>query len=347
MALLKVTSPHAHHPVNKTGWVMQQVLLATLPGIAVITWFFGWGTLVNLVWASLLALGLEAGVLLLRRRPLGFYLGDCSALVTAWLLAIALPPYAPWWLVSIGIAFAILIAKHLYGGMGYNPFNPAMVGYVVLLISFPVQMTTWPEARGVSEAALPGLLQAFQLNFGLTDRAALDAFTGATALDLFAQNKTLLVKDLWANPVFGQFGAHGQEWVNAAFLLGGLYLLARRIFTWHAPVCFLLALSLCAAAGYDGGSAASGGSPLMHLFSGATMLGAFFIVTDPVTSATSNRGRMVYGACIGVLVYAIRHWGNYPDAVAFSVLLMNFAAPLVDYYTQPRTYGHTEARKKP
>jgi len=343
MALLRVTSPHAHHPANKTGWVMLQVLAATIPGIAVITWFFGWGTIVNILWASLLAVTLEAAFLKLRNRPVGFYLKDYSALVTAWLLAIALPPYAPWWIVAVGIAFAILIAKQLYGGMGYNPFNPAMIGYVVLLISFPVQMTSWAEPRGVANADLPGLLQAFQINFGLIDRSVLDGITGATALDLFAQNKTLKVDELWANPIFGNIGGHGQEWVNAAFLLGGLVLLARRIFTWHAPVCFLLALALAATLGYDDGSAASGGSPLMHLFTGATMLGAFFIITDPVTSAVSNRGRMVYGACIGILVYSIRHWGNYPDAVAFSVLLMNFAAPLIDHYTQPRTYGHDKA----
>ncbi|HEY9035189.1 MAG TPA: electron transport complex subunit RsxD [Pseudomonadales bacterium] len=345
MALLRVTSPHAHHPMNKTGWVMLQVLFALLPGIATITWFFGWGTIVNIVWASVLAVSLEAIVLKLRKRSLRFYLGDFSALVTAWLLAIALPPYAPWWLVTVGIAFAILIAKHLYGGMGYNPFNPAMVGYVVLLISFPLQMTTWAEPRGVAGADLPNFLQALQLNFGLVDRTVLDGITGATALDLFAQNKTLQVSELWLNPIYGAIGGHGQEWINAAFLLGGLVLLARRIFTWHAPVCFLLALTLAAAAGYDSGSAASGGSPLMHLFTGATMLGAFFIVTDPVTSAVSNRGRMIYGACIGVLVYSIRHWGNYPDAVAFSVLLMNFAAPLIDNYTQPRTYGHKPVEK--
>lgn len=344
MALLRVTSPHAHHPTNKTGWVMLQVLAATIPGIAAITWFFGWGTVVNILWASTLAVALEATFLSLRKRPLGFYLKDCSALVTAFLLAIALPPYAPWWLVAVGVAFAILIAKQLYGGMGYNPFNPAMVGYVVLLISFPLQMTSWAEPRGVAGAALPNLLEAFQLNFGLVDRAPLDAVTGATALDVFKQNNTATVSELWAaNPVFGHFGAHGQEWVNAAFLAGGLLLLARRIFTWHAPVCFLLALTIMSAAFYDGGSAASGGSPWLHLFSGATMLGAFFIVTDPVTSATSNRGRMIYGACIGLLVYVIRVWGNYPDAVAFSVLLMNFAAPLIDHYTLPRTYGHDKA----
>ena len=132
---------------------------------------------------------------------------------------------------------------------------------------------------------------------------------------------------------------------NLGFLAGGLFLLYKRVFTWHAPVAMLVALFLISGIFYDGGSSASGGSPVLHLLSGATMLGAFFIVTDPVTSAVSNRGRLIYGAAIGVLVYLIRTWGNYPDAVAFAVLLLNFAAPFIDYYTLPRTYGHTKARR--
>jgi electron transport complex protein RnfD len=261
--------------------------------------------------------------------------------VTALLLAIALPPGSPWWLVTIGTAFAIVIAKHLYGGLGCNPFNPAMAGYVVLLISFPLEMTRWmaPAAAGIT--ATPGPLEAMQASLGLLDAARLDALTMATPLDVLRQNQSLLMAELWQrNPQFGRLGGAGWEWVNAGFLAGGIYLLARRIFTWHAPLAMLGALALMAAIFHDGGSAASGGSPLFHLFTGATMFGAFFIVTDPVTSAASNRGRLVFGASIGVLVYLIRHWGSYPDAVAFAVLLMNFAAPLLDHYTQPRTYGH-------
>ncbi len=335
MALIRVTSPHAHGPLS-TARVMQYVLLATVPGIVVLTHFFGFGTLVNILWGSLVALACEALALRLRGRPLAFYLGDCSALVTATLLCIALPPYSPWWLIAIGIASSILLAKHLYGGLGYNPFNPAMVGYVVLLISFPVQMTAWAPPRGVGE--VPGLLEALQACF---TPGSFDAVTMATPLDILKQNDSLLIEDLWvANPQFGRWGGVGWEWVNIAFLAGGLWLLYQRVFTWHAPVAMLAALALLAAIFNDGGSAASGGSPLFHLLSGATMFGAFFIVTDPVTSAVSVRGRLIYGALIGVLVYIIRVRGNYPDAVAFAVLIMNFAAPFVDHYTQPRTYGH-------
>jgi Na+-translocating ferredoxin:NAD+ oxidoreductase subunit D len=335
LSLVRITSPHAHGS-QRTARVMQKVLLATAPGVVALTWFFGFGTLVNIAWGCLVALACEALALTLRRRPVRFYLGDCSALVTATLLCIALPPYSPWWLIVVGIASSILLAKHLYGGLGYNPFNPAMAGYVILLISFPVQMTTWAPPRGVG--ATPGLLQALQACFL---PGAFDGVTMATPLDIMRQNNSLLMEDLWAqNPQFGRWAGVGWEWVNLAFLAGGAWLLQQRVFTWHAPLAMLAALTLLAALFYDGGSSASGGSPLFHLLSGATMFGAFFIVTDPVTSAVSVRGRLVYGALIGALVYIIRVRGNYPDAVAFAVLLMNFAAPFIDQYTQPRVYGH-------
>ncbi|MEM9257378.1 MAG: electron transport complex subunit RsxD [Pseudomonadota bacterium] len=338
MALLRITSPHAHSALT-TQRVMASVLLATLPGIVVLTHFFGFGTIVNILWGTLVAVVCEAVALKLRGRPLGFYLGDLSAVVTAVLLAIALPPYSPWWLIAVGMASSILLAKHFYGGLGYNPFNPAMVGYVVLLISFPVQMTAWAPPRGVGE--VPGLLEALRACFL---PATYDGVTMATPLDLMRQNTSQLVDDLWLqNTQFGRWAGVGWEWASLAFLAGGAWLLYMRIFTWHAPVAMLISVAVLAAIFYDGGSSASGGSPLFHLLSGATIFGAFFIVTDPVTSAVSVRGRLVYGALIGVLVYTIRVRGNYPDAVAFAILIMNFAAPFIDHYTQPRTYGNSKA----
>ncbi|MBQ0718863.1 MAG: electron transport complex subunit RsxD [Gammaproteobacteria bacterium] len=343
MALTRNSSPHAHGP-RSTQWVMQQVLIATVPGLIVLTSFFGIGTIINILIASITAIGCEAAVLKLRQRPIGFYLRDYSALVTAVLLGLALPPLAPWWLAVTGTAFAIIIAKHLYGGMGFNPFNPAMIGYVVLLISFPLQMSAWLAPSGLvidgTVAATPGLRDALQIVFAGN---AIDGFTAATPLDAFKHNSGLLVENFYQQtPQFnqGRWAGFGWEWVNIAFLLGGCYLLGRKVFTWHAPVGMLGGLTLMALFNYDGGSSASNGSIIFHLLSGATMFGAFFIVTDPVTSATSNRGRLIYGALIGVILFLIRSWGNYPDALAFGVLLMNFAAPFIDYYTPPRTYGH-------
>ncbi|WP_096084672.1 electron transport complex subunit RsxD [Agaribacterium haliotis] len=348
------SSPHAHSArLATSNNVMQQVLLATVPGIVALSWNFGPGTLINIVLCSLFCLSFEAAFLKLRGRNALFYIKDCSALVTAFLLGIALPAYAPWWLLVVGCFFAIVVAKQLYGGLGYNPFNPAMVAYVVLLISFPVEMTRWALDAGTLsslsgvDAALPNLSQALQLVFTGHAPSLADGWTAATPLDVVKQSQGLTLDQLYQNQaIFNSavFAGGGWEWVNIAFLLGGLYLLYKGVFTWHAPVAMLVSLLLLSALFYDGGSSASKGSPLFHLFSGATMFGAFFIVTDPVSSAVSTKGRLIYGACIGALVFVIRAWGNYPDAVAFAVLLMNFAAPFIDYYTLPRTYGHKKAQ---
>lgn len=336
MSLLVVSSPHAHGPLSTTA-VMRTVLLATIPGVATLVYFFGPGVLINLLFCGVTALLCESLALRLRGQPLRPFLSDLSALVTATLLAIALPPYSPWWLLLVGTASSILVAKHLYGGLGYNPFNPAMVGYVVLLISFPLQMSSWAPPRPLVDE-LPTLLEALRACFS---PASFDAVTMATPLDVLRQNEGELLSDLFARHAqIGSYAGLGWGWVNAAFLAGGAYLLYRRIFTWHAPVSMLISLALLSAIFYDSGSSASGGSPVFHLFSGATMFGAFFIVTDPVSSAVSNRGRVIFGALIGVLVYLIRTLGNYPDAIAFAVLIMNFAAPFIDHYTQPTTYGH-------
>jgi electron transport complex protein RnfD len=338
MAFIKLSSPHTH-AATSTSQVMQNVLLATVPGLIALTVFFGPGVLLNVLLACTSAVAFEAAALSLRNRPVAFYLKDYTALVTAVLLGLALPPYCPWWLVVLGVFFAIIVAKHLFGGMGYNPFNPAMVGYVVLLISFPLEMSQWAAPKGVA-GEVPGLLAALQEKFF---GSGLDGYTAATPLDVLKQNAGLLVNALYQQePVLnqGRWAGAGWEWVNISFLLGGGYLLYKRIFTWHAPVAMLVTLGFLSALFYDGGSSASAGSPLFHWLSGGTMFGAFFILTDPVTSAVSKRGRLIFGAGAGAIIFVIRAWGNYPDGIAFAVLLMNFAAPFIDYYTLPRTYGH-------
>ena len=334
MSLLRVTSPHASG-LKKVSEVMRDVLLATVPGILVMTWFFGPGTLINLILGGSVALAVEYGVMALRGRDPRVAISDLSVLVTATLLCIALPPYAPWWLIVIGVLTAVLLGKQVFGGLGYNPFNPAMVGYVVLLISFPVQMSSWAVPRELG--AVPGIAEALQRVFL---PGSIDALTGATPLDLLRQNTGLLFDDLMkTRPELSGWAGVGWFEVNLAFLAGGLWLLYRRVFTWHAPIAMLATLALCALMGFDGGSSQSGGSALFHLFSGASMFAAFFIITDPVSSAVSNRGRLIFGALIGLLVYLIRVLGNYPDAVAFAVLILNFCAPFIDHYTQPTVYG--------
>jgi len=344
MALINITSPHTHGPLD-TGQVMRLVLYATLPGLFTLGYFFGVGVFFNVLIASASALVFEAAILKLRKRLIGFYLRDYSALVTAFLLALSLPPYCPWWLVVTGSFCAIVLAKQLYGGMGLNPFNPAMVAYVILLVSFPIPMTQWATPATMDSHHIPGIIEAFNKIF-LGQQ--IDGYASATILDIVKQNTSVSLDELYqTEPLFkqGYFASAGWEWVNIAFLIGGLFLLYKKIFTWHAPLSMLIALALMAIIFYDNGSSHSGGSPLYHLLSGATMLGAFFIVTDPVTSAVSKKGRIIYGASVGILIYVIRVWGKgYPDGVAFAVLFLNFAAPFIDYYTTPRTYGHTKAR---
>lgn len=337
MALLTKSSPHVHSK-NSTQKVMLKVMLATLPGLVVLTAFFGWGTLINIMLAMLTAVACEALILKLRKRPALPYLKDYSALLTGLLLGLALPPFAPFWVTISASAFAIVMAKQLYGGLGQNPFNPAMAGYALVLVSFPVQMTTtWALSFQMSGHELLPLVDTLSVIFAGVPIA--DGFSGATPLDAYKNLiATGLATDVLATSTFNGWLNGGWEWVNIAFLLGGIWLVWQRLITWHIPVAILLALAICSLVlGFDEDLY----TPLrLHLFSGATMLGAFFIATDPVSAAGTPRGKLIYGALIGVLIYVIRTWGSYPDAVAFSVLLMNFAAPFIEAYTKPRTYGH-------
>lgn len=336
------SSPHIHGPASVTH-TMLRVVYALLPAIAASLWFFGWGILVNMLIAIGTALVSEAAILALRKRPILITLQDGSALLTAMLLAFALPPLAPWWLVFVGTAFAIIFAKQLYGGLGFNPFNPAMVGYVLLLVSFPQEMTSWAAPYLLRGAEL-SLWQTLQLSLTgqLPAGVAMDALTSATALDTMKIQLGLAqtVSEIRSGPIFGQFGGTGWEAVNFMLLCGGLWLIWRGIIGWQGPLGMLGALTvmsllfhLMAPDQYAG--------PLFHLASGGAMLGAFFIITDPVSGATSLRGQLVFGIGVGILTYIIRTWGSFPDGIAFAVLLMNMAAPTIDYYTQPRVYGHS------
>jgi electron transport complex protein RnfD len=256
---------------------------------------------------------------------------DGSALVSATLLALALPPYCPWWLTVSAAAFGLFFGKHLYGGVGRNPFNPAMLGFALASVTFPQQMTHWPSSHGMD--FLAGLQQVFGFNLGQTP----DAWAQATALDSLRINKSLTMDELFAgNPAFGHFGGRGVEWVNLAFLAGGAFLLQRRVFSWHAPVGMLASLFVISLLCWNGSGSDSHGSPLFHLLTGASMLGAFFIVTEPVSGAKNPTARLLFGAGVGLLTYLIRTWGGYPDGVAFAVLLMNLCVPALERFAASR-----------
>ncbi len=341
MKFHRAASPHLTPPRDVTS-VMRLVLWALLPGTAVLTLFFGIGVLSNLVIATLLCVSLEALALRLRNRPAVFVLGDGSALVTAWLLGLALPPLSPWWLIATASVFAIVVAKHLYGGLGHNPFNPAMVGYAAVLVSFPAEMTAWIQASlwNLSPAAVGAGLEAV-----LWGESAnrVDGVTAATALNVLKSeiHAGRMLSELSVDRAFGVLGGHGSEWAALAFLSGGLWLLREGVIDWRIPLstlgAFLLVATLFWAVDTERWA-----SPLFHLFSGATLLGAFFVATDPVSASTTPSGRLYYGAGIGILTYVIRAWSGYPDGFAFAVLMMNFAAPAIDHLTRPRIYGHRQ-----
>jgi electron transport complex protein RnfD len=281
---------------------------------------------------------LESIMLKFRARPVGRFLLDGSALVTAALIALALPTLTPWWVTATACLFAIVFAKHLYGGLGYNVFNPAMVGYVVALISFPQHLASWPAPDMAPDWATS--IQFFM--WGQVPAEMPDAWSGATPLDTIKiqLGQMLTMREILATPGFGWLAGRGWEWINLAALAGGIWLLTSHVIRWHIPVAMLGTMGLLYLAFYLM-DASTHPSPLLGLLSGGTMLGAFFVATDPVTAATSDRGRLIYGAGIGALSFVIREYGAFPDGIAFAVLLMNMAAPLIDRYTLARVYGRS------
>ena len=357
--MFKLTSsPHVHSG-KLTARIMLWVIVAMLPAVAVMVFYFGFGVLIQSALAVGFALLLEFLVTLLRRKPKLFYISDFSVILTALILAVAIPPYAPYWIILIGTFCAVILGKHVYGGLGQNLFNPAMVGYVVLLISFPLQMTTWlPPIQLLSEP--PTLADAYSLIFsGVTTdgfslhqlTASIDGITQATPLDALktgAKNSEYSLSNISISPIFSAVLPLGDRellegigWtqVNIAFLSGGLLLVWKKIIHWQIPLAFLTALSVIS---FFAWFTPFGASPLWHLFSGAAMFGAFFIATDPVTASITPKGKLVFGALTGALVGIIRIYGNYPDAVAFAVLLGNICVPLIDHYTRPRVSGHNK-----
>jgi electron transport complex protein RnfD len=349
---------------------MQTLLYALLPGIFASLWFFGFGILINIAIAITFAVLAEAAMLRLRNRVSRTHLSDRSALVTALLFAIAIPPGSPWWLVALGIVFAIVIAKHLYGGLGQNPFNPAMCGYAMLLLAFPLEMTGWhipfevingpltvdnlgipaltAERELLSPLSWGGFKQALLLAFPFAASGAIDisefvdGLAMATPLIEFkmAGKSALLAARESGVSLFARESETAWEIINISYLLGGLFLLYKRIISWHIPLAIISTVFVLAALFYAPGHVAIYGTPYLHLFGSATMIGAFFIATDPVSAATTRPGKLVYGIIIGVSIYSIRVWGSYLDSIAFAVLFGNFCAPILDQYCRPRIFGH-------
>jgi len=335
MKFSTTVAPHLPSP-HTVAQQMLPVLWALLPAILMSLLCFGGSILIQLSLASLTALFVEASVLALRKNSIKQGLGDFSAVITAVLLALSIPLLAPWWLIVIGTLFALGVGKHVYGGLGYNLFNPAMVGYVFLLISFPQPMTAWLAF----DAPALSLSQTWQLIFFEQPPAHFDALSRATPLDVIKTHLRLSqpLIQIQLQPVFGWLAGKSYQWVALAYLGGGVWLIKQKIIGWQIPAALLGSLVFLATLGFIYNSEQFS-SPLFHLIAGSTLFGAFFIATDPVTAATSSRGRWFYGGLIGVLLYCIRTWGGYPDGMAFAVLLANLAVPVIDYYSKPPVYG--------
>ena len=338
-------APH-WSPQTNVASMMLQVLAALTPAALAHVWYFGPGFIFNLLVAGIFAVAGEAFMMWVRGRPPEAALADYSALVTAALLAFALPSLTPWWVTATGALFGIVVAKHLYGGLGFNIFNPAMAGYVIILVTFPMYLNLWIAPRmGDIDYQHLTIVQTlvFTLTGNLPDALGYDAVSRATPLDVMKSglNNMATAIEIRTNPVMGDFGGRGWEWIGNFLAFGGFWLLIRKIIRWQIPAGVGLGLLGPAMLMYLLDPGTSPG-PGFHLFAGATILCAFFVATDPVSAATSPKGRIIYGVGIGFLIWCIRRWGSYADGVAFAVLIMNMAVPAIDYLTRPRIVGHGE-----
>lgn len=335
-------SPHAHAPIS-VNRVMALVMLALTPATLFGFWLYGWPAINVWVMSLLAALLGEALVLRLQQRAVRPVLMDGSGLLTAWLLALSLPPWAPWWIAVLGSLFAVIISKQLYGGLGQNPFNPAMAARVMLLISFPMEMTTWVAPAPLGSIHAPGWLEGLAVTFTGSQ------VDGMASASLLGHVKTEFTRGIGLEQALSGYyapldallgsraGSLGET--AALFLLaGGLFLMFKRIIAWHAPVAMLIGVVVPALI-FSAVSPAHYAGPLYHLLSGGLMLGAFFIITDPVTSPNTATGQFIFGLGCGLLTWIIRTWGGYPEGVAFAVMLMNAATPIIDHYVKPRIYG--------
>jgi electron transport complex protein RnfD len=335
-------SPHAHAPVS-IAKVMGTVLLALTPATLFGFWLYGWPA-INLWAVSLIAAIVgEAVVVNMQGRAVRPVLMDGSGILTAWLLAVSLPPFAPWWIAVLGSLFAVIIGKQVFGGLGQNVFNPAMAARVMLLISFPLEMTSWVAPAPLGSAQAPGLLDSLRITF------LSQPLDGMASASLLGHVKTEFTRGVGLDQALAGYYAPfdalvgsraGSMGETAAVLLlaGGLFLIARRIITWHAPVAMLLGVVVPALI-FNSINPNHYAGPMYHLLSGGLMLGAFFIVTDPVTSPNTSTGQIIFGLGCGLMTWIIRTWGGYPEGVAFAVMLMNTLTPLIDQYVKPRIYG--------
>ena len=315
MKLILSSSPHAHAK-NSVSSMMRDVILALLPAAGCAVWFFGMRAVWLIAVCIATAVVTEALCRLMMRRENS--IGDLSAVLTGLLLALNLPPDLPLWMAVAGSVFAITVAKQAFGGLGYNPFNPALSARAFMLISFTGAMTTWSYPVGCETVAATGA-------------TPVEAVTCATPLALIKRGDAAQL-DVLKNLLFGSAAGCIGETCAVALLIGALYLLVRRVITWHIPVSFLATVFVFA-------FLKGGVPPVFHVLSGGAILGACFMATDYVTSPITAKGKLVFGVGCGLLTMCIRSGGGYPEGVSFAILIMNAVTPLINRFTQPKPFG--------
>lgn len=352
--LIVSTSPHFRSK-DSIQKIMFLVILALLPSAAAGVYYFGFPALKVIVLSVVTAVLTE--FLIQKLRKVKVTVKDWSAALTGLLLAMTIPPNLPWYVPVAGSFFAIAIGKQIFGGLGYNPFNPALIGRAFLLAAWPVPMTTtWGRPGG--EIGLSGIIQS-NLEGVLSrtnNEVVIDALSSATPLNLLKQTMDLvktgeispgigdkIIEMLYApttitNLIIGKIGGSIGETCAVLLIAGGLFLLIRKIITWHIPVSYILTVGIFAWI-FGGSDGLFTGNPIFHIFAGGLMLGAFFMATDYVTSPMTGKGKLIFGIGAGILVVIIRRWGGYPEGVCYSVLLMNMATPLIDRFTKPKVFG--------
>jgi electron transport complex protein RnfD len=303
---------------------MLDVIIALIPALCVSAYLFGFSAVRLVLACTVACVATEAACRKAMGRDLGIF--DLSAVVTGILLAFNLPPTLPTWMAVVGSVIAVAIAKQLFGGIGYNPFNPALIGRVALLASFPKAMTTWSAWTIPSPAGVEAVTTATPLGLvktSLSTGAGMPyAFDGQTALQLFLGNQ---------NGCIGETSA-------IALLLGGAYLLWRKVIYWQVPAFYIGTVAVFSSILWLVAPAANM-PPLFHMVAGGLMLGAVFMATDMVTSPITRKGMAVFGIGCGILTMVIRKWGGYPEGVSFAILLMNSVTPLINRATRPRLFG--------
>ncbi len=312
--LLIMDSSPQGRVTESTTKIMYTVCITLMPALAVSVWMFGWEALRVIALTAVFTVGIEA--LISRIAPYKINFMDGSSLLTGILLAMNVPSNAPWWMLLIGSLVAVILGKQVFGGLGQNIFNPALVARVFLLISFPVAMTSWP---------LPGM--------------AIDAATGATPLGILkTEGVGALATTSLADLAIGQMGGSLGEMSALALLIGALYLLYKRYITWEIPILFIAVVFVFTGIFYliDPNQYAS---PVFHILTGGVFLGAFFMATDMVTSPLTFKGRVIFGIGCGLFTAIIRLFGSYPEGVSFAILLMNGVVPLLDKYFPDKKFG--------